>query len=263
VVNKNILTAYHESARVVFAYLNGFACDEMELTGEGTLTNSRLNAGRQLTFVQAVLSGNPSSLSQNLSVEVEVAGKLLATYGAGTCAKIFLQNNLAIPDEFELDVSGQDLGMLEKIKGFLKKAEINDPDELLSKTFSAVFKKLKDPEIWKAIEQLASKILQQHNNKLTRFEIEDTLMVAGMLSRQANVQSGLSVGVHEDENAENPTPGTRAGEFDFGDLTPLDIMVRDFLKQLKGDWQEEEMSAAIKYLHGIYNKYGQSSQLKQ
>ena len=100
--NENLLTAYHESARVVFAYLNGFTCDSMELPGKDSNANSKLNAGSDITFVQTVLSGNPLSLSaENLQHGTEVARKLMTIYCAGTCAEIFFQNNHSRLQDFE------------------------------------------------------------------------------------------------------------------------------------------------------------------
>jgi hypothetical protein len=257
--HENILNAYHESARVVFAYLNGYSCDLMELPGKNSGSGSKLNAGSDVTFVQAVLSGNPLSLpAENLQHAIEVARKLMALYCAGTCAKIYFQNNLKIPDELEIDISGQDLAMIEKIQSFLKKAIVDHPDDYPSKTIVAVFRKLKDPEVWKAIELLAAKVLEHEDNTLKRFYIEDTLMMAGIRIQKAATRSGFNLGVHEDDS---PKPAPQQAKstvaFKQSDLSPLDIMVKDFLKNIKSNWQEEELDSAITYLHGVYKKYGE------
>src|ERR1019366_6924505 len=149
------LNAYHEAGRVVFAYLVGYSCNSMELSGAG----SKLNAGNDAALVQAVFSGNPLSLSpENREPGIEVGRKLMAIYCAGTCAETFFQNNVNIPDELELEIPGQDLVNIEKIQAFLKKSIVDQPDDYPAQTIVSVFKKLKDPDVWKAIQLLAAKI---------------------------------------------------------------------------------------------------------
>jgi hypothetical protein len=253
--NETALTAYHQSARVVFTYLNGYSCDLMELPGKGSNTNSKLNARNDLPFVQAVLAGNPLSLTpQNLQHAIEVAKKLITIYCAGTCAKIFFQNDLKIPAELELDISGQDLSMIEKVQTFLKKAIVDHSDDYPSETMVTVFKKLKDPEVWKAIELLASKLL--HEGTLKRFYIEDTLMMAGITIQKATTKSGFGLGLHEDDDVKPEPPQTQATAFESTSQTPLDIMVKDFLRKIRNDWKEEELNAAMAHLHDVYKKYG-------
>ncbi len=255
--NEKILTAYHESARVVFAYLNGYTCDLMELPGKGSNTPSKLNAGSDIKSVQAVLLGNPVSLPpESLQHTIEVAKKLMAVYCAGTCAKIYFQNDLTIPAELELDISGQDVTIIEKIQTFLKKAVVDHSDNFPSQSMVSVFKKLKDPEIWKAIEVLASKVLKE--DTLKRYHIEDTLMMAGMQIQKPSARSGYGVGLHEDDSVKTAAPEEKAvTDFTATNITPLDIMVKDFLKKIKSDWKEEELQAALAYLHNVYKKYGQ------
>ncbi|MDB5247187.1 MAG: hypothetical protein JWQ40_1581 [Segetibacter sp.] len=251
-----LLTAYHESARVVFAYLNGYACDLMEVPAKGSNSNTKLNAGSDITVVQAVLGGNPLSLpTGGLQQGIEVAKKLLTVYCAGTCAKIFYQNDLQIPAELEIDISGQDLTMIEKIQTFLKKAIVDHPDDFPSQIMISVFRKLKDPDVWKAIELLASKVLKE-DGTLKRYYIEDTLMVAGMSIRKPSSKPASGIGLHEDDSVKTSIPDTKATPFEAPTTTPLDIMVKDFLKKIKSDWKEEELNAAIAYLHNVYKKYG-------
>jgi len=251
-----ILTAYHESARVVFAYQNGYTCDLMELPSKGSHSNSKLNAGSDIKMVQAVLSGNPLSFPpENLQEVIEVAKKLMTIYCAGTCAKIFYQNDLKIPAELELYISGQDVTMIEKIQTFLKKAIVDHPDDFPSETMVSVFRKLKDPDLWKAIDLLAAKVLKE-DNRLKRFYIEDTLMMAGMSIRKPTTKPGSGLGLHEDDNVKTTEPETKTTAFDAPHITPLDVMVKDFLKNIKSDWKEEELHAAIAYLHNVYKKYG-------
>jgi hypothetical protein len=254
--NEKELAAYHESARIVFAYLNGYKCDLMEVPAKGSNSSSRLNAGNDARYVQAILSGNVVSLStEDLPNAIVVARKLMVVYCAGTCAKIFLQNDLKVPGELEVDIDGQDLVMLEKIQGFLKKSIRQHPDDFPSAIIVSIFKKLKEPAVWKAVELLVSKVLNE-GGSLKRFYIEDTLMMAGIEIQRAAAQSGFGVGVHEENEGEHALKEQNVSSFKELNSTPLDVMVTDFLRKIKSNWQEEELTAATQYLHSVYKKYG-------
>ena len=115
---------------------------------------------------------------------------------------------------------------------------------------------------------LAAKMLEAEDNSVKRFYIEDTLMVAGIRpQRSAATSSGpaFSVGVREDNSPRQAAAATTAAPvaekktttFDLSNFTPLDIMLRDFLKRIKTDWQGGELDAAVKYLNDIFKKYGE------
>jgi hypothetical protein len=249
------LTAYHESARVVFTYLNNYTCDAMELPEEGGSPKSKLNAGKDRNMVQAILSGNKAAqASENLPQSTEVAKKLMAIYCAGTCARIYYNNDLKVPSELQFDISGQDLAMMEKLQSFLKKALVDHPDDFPSTTVVSIFKQIKQSEVWKAIEMLSEKILAEEDKTLSRFHIEDALMVAGIKIHKATTKSGFGLGLHEDDSTDEKIHN-EAISFKEDELSPLDIVVRDFLKQIKSDWQEKELKSATAHLHKIYNKY--------
>jgi len=254
------LSACHEAGRVVFAYLNGYVCDSMELPGTGTGGGSKLNSGSDLAFVQAVFSGNPLTLSPDKREHsIEVARKLMAIYCAGSCSVAFFQNGANIPEELDMEIPAQDQRYIEKIQGFLQKSIVDHPDDYPAQTMVSVFKKLKDPDTWKAIELLAAKISEQESKTLSRFYIEDTLMLAGIRARRAPASQAYSVGVHEDAGVKPAAAPqeTTASLYDaLMNLTPLDIMLRDFLKKIKKDWREGELDAATKYLQDVFKKYG-------
>ena len=274
-MENNVLrpSAYHEAGRVVFTYLCGYLCDAMEIPGVAGSSGSKLNSGNDLAAVQAVFSGNPIAMpAANLGHGIEVAKKLMTIYCAGTCTETFFNNNAEIPEELDMDIPAQDMKYIEKIQGFLKKASVDHPDDFPEHTIVTVFHKLKDPTTWKAIEMLAAKMLQAEDNSVKRFYIEDTLMVAGIRpQRSASAVSApaFAVGVREDETPRSATSAAAASvaaapvaekkttTFDLSNFTPLDIMLRDFLKRIKSDWQGGELDAAVKYLNDIFKKYGE------
>ncbi len=257
--NDNLqLIAYHESGRVVFTYLSGYSCDAMELPGVGSNTGSKLNAGNDLANVQMVMSVNTSSVTaENVKATIEVAGKLMRIYCAGTCAEAFFQNNGSMPNELAMDMSGQDVVFIEKIQAFLKKVDVNHSEEFPAQSMVSVFKKLQEADIWNAIELLAANILQQESNILTRFQIEDTLMQAGIKVKRQTASQGFVVGIQEDKSKKPAAQDERSNAFELPEISPLDILVKDFLKKFKSDWKEDELNGAVAYLHGVYKKYGE------
>ncbi len=251
------LSAYHEAGRIVIAYLCGYTCDSMELAGAGSGGGSKLNSGNDLATVQAVLSANPMALpAENREHGIEVARKLMTIYCAGTCAETFLENNGNMPEELDMDIPAQDLKYIEKIQNFLAKSIVDQPDDYPAQTMVSVFKKLKDPDVWKAIQMLAAKVLETDSKTLTRFYIEDTLMVAGIRAHRPVTAPAYSIGVHESENAKPAVHEAITSTLDLMNLTPLDVMLRDFLKKIKKDWQPGELDASMKYLHDVYKKFG-------
>ncbi len=263
--NPLIPVAYHEAGRVMFAYLAGYTCDSMELAGGG----SKLNSGHDIALVQAVFSGNPLSVpADQINRTVEVAKKLMSIECAGTCARLFYENGGSIPGELDLDIPAQNFKNIEKIQAYLQKAVLDHPDDFIMQTIVSIFKKLKDPSTWNGVQLLATKILAEETNSLTRFYIEDTLMLAGInVRRAASMASAptFSVGVTEDETPRPATqqakaapvaPQPKASTIDLDSITPLYVMQRDFLKRIKKDWRDNELDEAIAYINDLHKKYG-------
>ena len=77
--------------------------------------------------------------------------------------------------------------------------------------------------------------------------------MAGMEITKPTTRSGYGIGLHEDE-----TNGRANGLDELSETspTPLDILVKDFLKNIKSDWSGDELNKAVTYLHKIYKKYG-------
>ncbi len=249
------LSAYHEAGCVVLAYLNGYSCDVVALPETGNIT--KLNPGNDIEFVKHILSGGgPATSLHEKNEAINVAKKLITVACAGTCAEVFFENGGNMPEELEMEIPGRDLVNIEKAQAFLEKAIDNHPDDFPTRTIISVFKKLSDKDTWKAIELLAAKILESDGQALSRFYIEDTLMMAGINPRKTEPLQNSTIGVHEDKTEKQKAPETGASGIDFSTITPLDIMVRDFLKKIKTDWKDGELNEATQYLHGIYKEYG-------
>jgi hypothetical protein len=251
------LYAVHEAGRVVFTYLNGYYCDSIETAsgGSGKML-SKLNAGQDVPVVQAVLSGNPlSSTNIDINRSVEIAKKLMTIYCAGTCAELFFQNNETVPADLEMEITGQDMKYIENIQKYLMKSVVDHPDDFPSQTIIAIFKKLEDEDIRKAIRNLSKRIIESDSGTVSAFTIEDTLMPCGIKRQKVEARSGFSVGVEEDRTVK-PTVNY-ANSSKLPEITPLDLMLTDFLKKIKSDWKPGELEGATYDLKNIYNKFGE------
>ncbi len=261
------LCAYHESGRVVFAYMAGYACDKMQLSdadsGQG---ESKLDAGDDLPLVQAVLGrGSSPVTAENMTKAIAAAKKLMNIYCAGTCAETFFRNNGSLPDQLDMDIPGQDIQNIELIQSFLKSSVSGHPDDFPSQTMIEILKKLQDRDTWKAVTKLAEAAIAAYDKPLNRFYIEDALMAAGFKIQKRAVRQGFSIGVERaPHTVRKPTDDHQAAEkpipekpsFDFGQENPLDIVLRDFLRKIKHDWKEGEADAAANHIKGIFEKYG-------
>lgn len=262
-----LLCAYHESGRVVFAYLSGYACDKMQLSGtDSGQGESKLNAGDDLPLVQAILGRSNAPVSvENMTKAVAAAKKLMTIYGAGTCAETFFLNNGSLPDRLDMDIPQQDSQNIELIQSFLKSSVPGHPDDFPSQTMIEIFKKLQDRDTWKAVSKLAEAATAAYDKPLSRFYIEDALMAAGFKIQKRAARQGFSIGVeraphvvtkptYKHEASEKPIPEKRS--FDFGQENPRDIMLKDFLRKIKNDWEEGEAEAAVNHINKIFEKFG-------
>lgn len=243
------LSAYHESARVVITYINGYAADLVELPANAA-GGTKLNAGHDLPLVQGIFSGKANAFAPSeMHLAIQAARKLMAIYCAGSCARIYLENNLSVPQELELSVEGQDMVMLQKIQTFLNNNQVEDADDFATEAIVSVFKQLQQPDVWKAITLLANKLMKA-DASLNRFYIEDTLMMAGIKVAKPSSKAGYKIGVHEEDE---PIAVQEAGG--AKNFSPLDLQVRHLLQSLKSDWSEEALTEATGQLHNIYKKY--------
>lgn len=250
------LCAYHESGRVVFAYLSGFFCDGIELSdtdyGRG---KSTLNGGSDTPLIQQILSGNHASVTaENRNRAIEVAHHLMDIYCAGSCTRAHLEQIENPGAELEMDVPAADDKQISAIQHFLTAVNTGHDPDFPSKCMNGIFQKLKDPEVWKAVQSL-SKAAIQTERPLTRFEIEDALMAGGMKIKRA-ASPGFNVGLGD---ASRKSPG--AGYIEEpkkaeGPISNTDILLSDFFRNIRTDWDEEQAQAAVKYVRAVIAKHG-------
>lgn len=247
------LCAWHESGRVVYAYKNGYTCDAIELSetdaGGG---KSKLNGGEDTTYINAILSGKTQAIViENQAKAIDIARKLMKVYCAGSCAKIYMENDKQLNSQTEIDIPGQDLKYLELIQQFLYKHVPDHPEDFLNDTMTGIFRDMSKEETWKPIEMLVKQLLKADYIPFTRFNIEDALMVGGFkLQKQKTGNNSFGFSVKEDK-----APSKELEVPYSVNEARLDNTLTEFLKMIKTDWSDEELNVSIQYLKSVFKKY--------
>ncbi len=246
-MNTDILNAYQECGRIVFAYKNNFACDSLQLN-----SSAKLNGLDKIELIQAILSNNSNIVFKSSKNEyLKTANQLLEIACAATCSRVFFENEGNINVDIEIDIPANDLKQIETIEKFLKTYDENYSNNLLNNTFVNVFSQLKKDELWKTIENLVLYVINAEELVINRFEIEDTLMKAGFSISSKKVNRGFDLNLSEAETTEKENlPHT------LTEKNQLDESLKKFLFTVKNDWQEQEIIVAITYLKKLFSKFG-------
>jgi hypothetical protein len=261
------LCAYHESGRVVFAYLADYTCNTMTVSnfdaGKGS---SILNGGNDNPIIQKLLSGAKPGDFDKPENAYEVAAKLTIMYCAGTCARVFYENDGSVNEETELDFPGQDTIPIEQLQKFMKSYNPNHADDYVSRIIAGIFTRIAKPDIWKSISKLAQEAAENFDTPMTRYTIEDTLMASGFKIKRQSASSGFNVGlsetpdepVKEKEVVKQEVVKQSKPVAEEIDESPLDIVLKNFFRKIRTDWTEEEAAGAANQVKNIFAKYGNS-----
>ena len=261
-MDKEILTqcAYHESGRIVFAYLADYSCNSMAISnidaGKG---NSILNGGNDNPIIQKLINGEKPLGLEKPEAAYEVAVKLTVIYCAGTCARVFYENGGKVNEDTDLDFPGQDSIRIEQLQKFMREYNAAYSEDYISRIIAGIFQRLAKPEIWKSISKLAVEAVENFDKPMTRFMIEDTLMASGFKIKRINASSGFGVGLSEtpDEPVkEKEVVRESKPVADILDESPLDIVLKNYLRKIRTDWSEEDAATSANQIKSLFAKYG-------
>lgn len=247
------LCAYHESARVAYAYQCGYYCESIELSefdaGAGV---SKLNGGPDNETIQLILS-NKAQFGNTIIAEknIQTAKNLMKIYCAGSCAEIFFKNNKQIPVQTEIEIPGQDIKYINLVQSFLQNNIPGHPTDYASQIISQIFRDFTKEENWKVIEVLAHTALKNYDKKIPRFYIEDALMKAGFKPvRQPSIQP-IEMEIREDNTPKVKTSSPT--HIEEGDKI-LNDALKKFLGTIKRELNEEEIAASVDYLKSLFKR---------
>jgi hypothetical protein len=255
------LCAYHESGRIVKAYMHGYICEQSQLSeidaGSG---KTILNSGSDAPIIQVVLQRNTSPTNlDNIDKAILVANKLLEIFSMGTCVALYYENNKNLSEDVEISFPGQDISQLELVMTFLRKNDPTYVEDRLNNILNSNFTKLQKAEYSKPIEALCKKFLGEESLKLNRFQIEDTLKSVGFNFPEKKVSTGFSVSLAEDKSPSRTTvvdPNAQAEINHSNNNDALNTVLSNFISNLNNDLNKEEISASVKFLKDVFSKFG-------
>ena len=257
-MNREILhsCAYHESGRVVFAYLTDYFCTNIKITdldsGKGSST---LNGGKDNPLIQKLLNGDRPGAFEDAKEGYAVAAKLTILFSAGTCTRVFYENDGSVNEETDLEFPGQDSVYIEMLQKFMKECNSTHPDDYMSRIIAGIFERIAKPDIWKAIKSLAEASVESYDKPLSRYTIEDTLMGSGFKINRSTVSSGANVGITETPDKPVGKPEVKNRPSEFEDESPLDIVLKNYLYKIRSDWNADDIDTATSHLKNIFRKY--------
>jgi hypothetical protein len=254
--------AYHESGRIVFAYLAGYTCNSLAISSQDSGNgNSVLNGGSDNAFIQKILNNQPAQNFGPPQKAYAVAAKLALIYCAGSCARVFFENDGSVNEETEIDFPGQDTTPIEQIQRFMMQCNSNHPQNYIGQVIAHIFQRLAQVDIWKSVSMLAQQALSEHDKPLTRYKIEDTLMGSGLKLEHVNNTTGFQIDISEtNDKPANETPikqdAVKSSPLaDIVDESPLDIVLKNYLQKLKPDLNGESIATVATHLKTIFQKY--------
>ena len=250
------LCAYHEAARVVFAYQCGYICHGIELSavdaGAGT---SKLHGQQDMELVQALIAKQAIS-ANNETRAIEVAKNLMKIYCAGTCAAVYYEQDMVIDSDTEIEIPHQDVRYIQVIQNFLQQHIPHHSPDYPSHIMAGIIAELRNADIWRAIDGLAKVAIENAPKALNRFQIEDTLMVARFdIKRQPTGSGNAGIGLSDSDADSGETDEERKKRNSFNDEPVIDILLKDFLVKIKKDLTDDELKLSIVYLKGLFKKY--------
>jgi len=246
-------SAFYESGKAVFAYMNGFKCKSMEISDDDSARGkTTLYSDQYGEMATKIFNGDSASLTEEgIKKALLLCNKLLAIHASGTCSAIFFQNDKTIPSEPEIEIPGNEIRYIDMILNFMKKADSSFNPDIFNDILISVFHQISNSSVHNSIERLATLASKSPSNELSQFQIEDTLIASGMnIPRE---KKAFSVSVSEDQS---PSKKETAGADKSMDAL-LDSVLSRFLKSLNGNLSSEEVEQSILFLKDLFNKFNE------
>lgn len=181
--------AYRESGHVVFAYLQGYSCLEMQIMktadDEGlfsySLIDYKSDESIALTFIGEKADDQffrNLSLAQRLQT-IEVGGKLARLFIGGSVATAVFRNNgdAQIPIPMQMDY--EDLVKVEYIHQVLRVLMVNSEVDFMENEIAGALYTVSNSYVWNSIDAIAKRLLEE--SYLAKNDVEECLEKTGLL----------------------------------------------------------------------------------
>jgi hypothetical protein len=187
--NQCEICAYHESGHILFAYLCGYSCREVQLIDEknenGFTSYAVIDYGKDSYYASKFTSGDDTveffrclSLGEKLEA-IEVGRRLARIFLGGSVAAAVFNNagNVQIPLPMQIDYI--DLVRVEFIHYVIKELSVDKEENFIEYGLQDAVYTLGNVNIWDTIVDLATKLLQ--SNRLEKNDIEECLEEHGLI----------------------------------------------------------------------------------
>jgi hypothetical protein len=187
--NECEICAYHESGHILFAYLCGYRCKEVQLIDEDNengftsfavidYATDAQNAAKFSTGDDAIDYFKCLALGEKLEA-IEVARRLARIYLGGSVAAAVFNNagNVQIPLPMQIDY--MDLVRVEFIHYIIRELSVDQEENFIEHGLQDALYTLSNINIWDTIVDLATRLLQ--SNHLDQNDIEECLEEHGII----------------------------------------------------------------------------------
>lgn len=176
------MCAHHEAGHILFAYLCGYSCKEVQLIQDneaGFTSYALIDYGKDAYFASKFTEGQADvdffkclSLGQRLE-SIEVARRLARIFLGGSVAAAIFNNkgNVNIPLPMQIDFL--DLMRVEFIQYVIKEISTDTEENFIEYGLQDALYTLGNPNIWNTVADLAARLLE--HNHLDRNDIEECL----------------------------------------------------------------------------------------
>jgi hypothetical protein len=187
--NECEICAYHESGHILFAYLCGYRCKEVQLIDEdnenGFTSFAVIDYGTDAQYAAKFSTGDDAidyfkclALGEKLEA-IEVARRLARIYLGGSVAAAVFNNagNVQIPLPMQIDY--MDLVRVEFIHYIIRELSVDQEENFIEHGLQDALYTLSNINIWDTIVDLATRLLQ--SNHLDQNDIEECLEEHGII----------------------------------------------------------------------------------
>ncbi len=188
--------AYHEAGHVVAAYLVGYSCKKLEITGKNPLDNNEsydFREDAELIYTIYKYKEYPDrydDLSQSAKNNCRnVASRAIIVLMGGPASESVSKNGGTVVANPVFTISVHDFEAADTIDYFLSIVKQGQhPTNYLQEVYRQVLKLMGEKEVWNAVTTLANTVVKSGDKKLERKEVEKILLETGFLSYISNLK---------------------------------------------------------------------------
>lgn len=198
--NQCEICAHHESGHILFAYLCGYTCQEVQLIDEqnenGFTSYALIDYGRDSFYASKFTTADNAidffkclALGEKLEA-LEVGRRLARIFLGGSVAAAVYNNqgNVQIPLPMQIDYT--DLLQVEFIHYVIRELSIDKEEEFIEHGLQDALYTLSNINIWNTIVDLANRLLK--SNHLDKNDIEECLEEHGIYDAQSPMNSDIN-----------------------------------------------------------------------